>query len=597
MMNRRMCRSTLIAVTLTAAVLAAAPTSSIDDVLRSFTDQWMRLHTDAAASTRYFTGAEQDAFERQIEPRTAQHRADERRLAREGLRTLRSFNRSTLTEAQRLSASIIEWDLETRLAGEPFDEYAFPLAQGDGAQSALPSLLTVQHPIATPRDAENYVARLRQVPVRMEEATNEARLLIAKKKVPPRVILQASLREIDGFLSTPAARNPLVATFADRMQRVDALTAAKQTELRAAAEQITDTQIYPAWRKAKALLEAEVPRASDDVGLWRFPDGLQTYSYRLRQYTTTTMTADEVHETGLRMVASIEDQMDALLRQMGRTEGTVRSRMDRLRVEQPTFPPTEEGRAAYTAEINDVVRDAAKRAALLFERVPKGAVIARAYPAFMGARAPSYTRGAPDGSRPGTYQFPVFGVTMTRFGLRTTAYHEAIPGHHFQNALTMEDANLPRFQKDGVFGRNSANGEGWGLYAERLAAESGWYEGDPIGLLGQLDGAVFRARRLVVDTGMHVKRWTRQQAIEYLGPNPAGSAEAEIDRYIMRPGQACSYMIGELKIVELRERARRELGDRFSLREFHNVVLGVGVVPLDILEQQVDRWISRKKQA
>jgi uncharacterized protein (DUF885 family) len=181
------------------------------------------------------------------------------------------------------------------------------------------------------------------------------------------------------------------------------------------------------------------------------------------------------------------------------------------------------------------------------------------------------------------------------FGLRSVAYHEAIPGHHFQNALVMEDDTLPRFRKDGVFGNNSANGEGWGLYAERLAAESGWYEGDPVGLLGQLDAAIFRARRLVVDTGMHAKHWSRQMAIDYLGPNPAGSAVAEVERYVMRPGQACSYMIGELKIVELRERAKRELGAKFSLQQFHNVVLGTGRVPLDILEQQVERWIAAKK--
>jgi uncharacterized protein (DUF885 family) len=222
-------------------------------------------------------------------------------------------------------------------------------------------------------------------------------------------------------------------------------------------------------------------------------------------------------------------------------------------------------------------------------------VIARAYPDFMGPRAASYSIGATDGSRPGVYQYPVAGVALTRFGLRTTAYHEAVPGHHFQGALQAEDTTLPRFLQDRIFGNNSGIGEGWGLYAERVAAEQGWYEGDPVGLLGQLDAAIFRARRLVVDTGMHAKHWTRRQAVDYLGPNPVGSAESEIDRYVAMPGQACSYMIGELKIVELRERAKAALGARFSLREFHNIVLGAGRVPLDILEQTVDRWIKVKQ--
>ncbi len=582
-----------------AALLCAlplpAPERNVDEFFSAFTDEWMRFHTDAAVGSRYFTGAEQDALERQIEPRTLQHRDAERQLVRRGLKELRVFDRSTMTDAQRLSADIVAWDLDNRIQGEPFQDYEFPLSQTDGAQAALPALVTVRHPVITARDAENYVACLDQLAPRMEEVIVEARRIIAKKLVPPKFILQASIEQIDGFLSTPAAQNPLVTTLTEKMQRVKDLPASKQAELRAAAEKITAEQVYPAWRKAKALLEAEVPRASDEAGLWHLPNGLEAYNYRLREYTTTKMTAEEIHETGLRMVAEIEGQMDALLRQMGRTEGSVRARMDKLRDDQPTFPATAQGRAEYGAEFERTIRDAQRRAALLFERVPKAAVVAVPYPEFMGPRAPSYSRAAPDGSRPGTFQYPVFGVPLTRFGLRTVAYHEAIPGHHFQFALQMEDTTLPRFRKEGVFGNNSANGEGWGLYAERLAAESGWYEGDPVGLLGQLDAAIFRARRLVVDTGMHAKHWTRQQAIDYLGPNPAGSAVAEIERYVMRPGQACSYMIGELKIVELRERAKRELGEKFSLRQFHNVVLGTGRVPLDILDQEIDRWIQSKK--
>jgi uncharacterized protein (DUF885 family) len=585
----------LICATLLLTSSVAAPQRTVDDFFRTFTDEWMRLHTDLAAAARYFSGTEHDAFSRQIEPRTLRYREAERLLVRKGLKELRSFDRSNMTAAQRLSADIVVWDLENRIEGEPFQDYLFPLVQTDGAQVALPSLLTVQHTLATARDAENYVARLGQMSRRMEEVIVEARRKIERKLVPPKFILQAAIAQIDGFLSTPAARNPLVITFAERMKPLKDLPASEQAELLAAAERITAEQVYPAWRKARALLAAEVPAASNDAGIWRLPNGLEAYNYRLRQYTTTRMTAGEIHQTGLRMVAEIEGRMDELLRQLGRTEGSVRARMDKLREDQPAFPATAQGRADYQAEIESIIQDAEKRAALLFERVPKAPVVARPYPEFMGPRAPSYSRAAPDGSRPGTFQFPVFGVPLTRFGLRTVTYHEAIPGHHFQLAVQMEDTALPRFRRDGIFGSNSANSEGWALYAERLAAESGWYHDDPVGLLGQLDAAVFRARRLVVDTGMHAQRWTRERAIDYLGPNPAGSAVAEIDRYVMRPGQACAYMVGELKIVELRERARRDLGASFPLGEFHNVVLGTGRVPLDILEQEVERWIAVRK--
>jgi len=213
----------------------------------------------------------------------------------------------------------------------------------------------------------------------------------------------------------------------------------------------------------------------------------------------------------------------------------------------------------------------------------------------MGGRAASYSIGTIDGARPGVYQYSVTGVTLTRHGARTTAYHEAVPGHHFQGALAAEDTTLPKVLRDRVFGGNSAIGEGWGLYAERLAAEQGWYDGDPAGLLGQLDMALFRAHRLVVDTGLHAKHWTRQQAVDYLGPLPGLSTESEVDRYVSDAGQACSYMIGELKIVELRERAKAALGANFSLSEFHSRVLGAGRVPLGVLEQDIDRWIAAKK--
>jgi uncharacterized protein (DUF885 family) len=290
-------------------------------------------------------------------------------------------------------------------------------------------------------------------------------------------------------------------------------------------------------------------------------------------------------------VAAIEAQMDTLLKQLGRRDGSVKDRVDKLRLDlQYPNPTSEASREQVMKDFNEFIADAAKRSEALFDLRPKSPVIGQPFPAFREVNAAAnYNSPAADGSRPGIVQFPRRIENMTKFALRSLAYHEAIPGHHFQIALQVEDKTLPRFMQLRAFGGISANTEGWGLYAERLAAEAGWYEGDPEGLLGQLNSALFRARRLVVDTGLHAKRWTRQQAIDY------GIEASEVERYCVYPGQACSYMIGQLKYVELREKARTALGGRFSLREYHNVVLRTGQVPLNILERQVDAYIARTK--
>ena len=278
--------------------------------------------------------------------------------------------------------------------------------------------------------------------------------------------------------------------------------------------------------------------------------------------------------------------MEGILRKLGRTEGPLKDRIKAIEKSQ-SYPLTEDGRTMIMADVEQILRDAEKRAALQFDVRPKAPVVAQPYPRFREANAAaSYSTPAPDGSRPGTFQIPLRPERMTKFTLRTLVYHETVPGHHFQIALEMENQSLPRFRRVRAFGGISALSEGWGLYAERLAAESGWYDNDLEGLLGQLDMELFRAKRLVVDTGIHAKHWTRQQAIDY------GIEASEIERYVVNPGQACSYMMGELKILELRDKAKKALGDKFSIKEFHNAVLSTGTVPLDLLERQVDAYLK-----
>jgi uncharacterized protein (DUF885 family) len=242
-------------------------------------------------------------------------------------------------------------------------------------------------------------------------------------------------------------------------------------------------------------------------------------------------------------------------------------------------------------DIEVILRDAEKRAVLLFDRTPKTPVVAQPYPRFQEANAAaSYSPPPIDGSRPGIFEFPLRIALMTKFGLRSLVYHETVPGHHYDLAQVVENKELPAFRQLGIFGYIPARVEGWGLYAERLAAESGWYDADLEGLLGQLALEVFRAQRLVVDTGLHAKHWTRQQAVDY------GIEAAEVERYVVMPGQATSYMIGELKILELRENAKAALGDKFSLKEFHNMVIDTGTVPLEILERQTNAYIARARE-
>jgi uncharacterized protein (DUF885 family) len=419
----------------------------------------------------------------------------------------------------------------------------------------------------------------------MSEAVTEAKRIAAAGVIPPRFILTATIAQMQQFVAGAPGQNPFVTTLGERLRTMQGLSDARREALRAEAERIVETQVYPAWRSAIRLLDEQQPLSTDEAGLSRLKNGAAAYAYQLRRFTTTELTPDQIHQIGLREVARIEKEMDAILRRLGRTEGSVQQRVERLRLDLQ-YPLTEEGRVAIMADIDTMIRDAERRAESLFDKRPRSPVIAQPYPRFREANAAaSYSPPPLDGSRPGIFQMPLRPDRMTKYTLRSLVYHETVPGHHFHIALGLEDESLPRFRRIRAFGTISAVVEGWALYAERLAAESGWYENDLEGLLGQLDAELFRARRLVVDTGLHAKGWTRQQAIDY------GIEASEVERYVVFPGQACSYLIGQLRIIELREKARAALGDRFSMKAFHNVVLDVGTVPLQILESEVDAYI------
>lgn len=562
--------------------------ASIEEFFHRFTDDWVRRDPNVAVFASYFDGDERDRLSRQLTPVTRAFRLETIELARAGLAELETFDRNSLTPNQRLSADVMRWQIESIIDDEPYLDYDFPLEQYDGANVQLPSQLIAIQPVATARDAENYVARLREIDDRIVEAVAESRRQAEAGVVPPRFILTATIAQMRRFITPAPAENPLVTTLRDKTAAVAGLTETQRNDLVAAAAAVVDDEVYPAWQSGIATLEAQIPSATEEAGLARFERGAELYAERLRNFTTTELTADEIHAIGLAEVARIESDMDRLFRELGYAEGTIAEREGQL-ARDLSYPDTAEGRRQIMADIDVIFADALARTASSFDIRPVSAIIARPFPEFRWQDAAArYTPPPPDLSRPAVFEMPLRASQLTRFGLRTLVYHETVPGHHFQIGLSVENDAYPAFRRTFAFGSIPAATEGWALYAERFAAEDGWYDGDSAGRLGQLSDARWRAKRLVVDTGLHAKGWTREQAIAY------GIEASEIDRYVVNPGQACAYMIGQLEIVRLRERARAELGERFAVHDFHRAVLGAGIAPLRVIAGQVDAYLAER---
>jgi uncharacterized protein (DUF885 family) len=567
-----------------------------DAWIEEFARDWVKAEPMTATRAQYLAPAEQDANDRLLAgpdgffPIDASARVARAARARRGLTELRRWSAAELTPVQRVSADLLSWRFQNTIQASEAAESLYVFEQFYGLQVTLIGFLTETHPIRNPRDVENYLARLEQVAALLDRGVAEAKARAERGIVPPRFILNATLAGLEKFLAPAPADNVLVASLAERMAKVKTMAEAERTAALAAATKIVAAAARPAFVRVRALLAEQAQTATDEPGLWKLPHGDAVYAVQLASYTTTTLTPDEIHAIGLREVARLEGEMDAILRKLGYADGSVKERY--LKLNATLIPPaTPDPRAGIIAEYARIVREAELRAPAFFDLMPQAPVEVRREPAYREASAAAhYSAPAPDGSRPGIFWAPLASlepdVLWLGAGMKTVAYHEAVPGHHYQITLQQELPEVPRFRKMSVLGGLSAFSEGWGLYSERLADEAGWYAGDPTGRLGYLQAQLFRARRLVVDTGLHAKRWTRQQAIDY------GIQPSEVDRYVVVPGQACSYMIGQLRILELREKARAALGANFSLKEYHNLLLRTGQVPLDVLSQVVDEWIA-----
>lgn len=567
-----------------------------DAWIEEFARDWVKAEPMTATRAQYLAPAEQDANDRLLAgpdgffPIDAAARVARAARARRGLTELRRWSAAELTPVQRVSADLLSWRFQNTIQASEAAGSLYVFEQFYGLQVTLIGFLTETHPIRNPRDVENYLARLEQVAALLDRGVAEAKARAERGIVPPRFILNATLAGLEKFLAPAPADNVLVASLAERMAKVKTMAEAERTAALVAATKIVAAAARPAFVRVRALLAEQAQTATDEPGLWKLPHGDAVYAVQLASYTTTTLTPDEIHAIGLREVARLEGEMDAILRKLGYADGSVKERY--LKLNATLIPPaTPDPRAGIIAEYARIVREAELRAPAFFDLMPQAPVEVRREPAYREASAAAhYSAPAPDGSRPGIFWAPLASlepdVLWLGAGMKTVAYHEAVPGHHYQITLQQELPEVPRFRKMSVLGCLSAFSEGWGLYSERLADEAGWYAGDPPGRLGYLQAQLFRARRLVVDTGLHAKRWTRQQAIDY------GIQPSEVDRYVVVPGQACSYMIGQLRILELREKARAALGANFSLKEYHNLLLRTGQVPLDVLSQVVDEWIA-----
>ncbi|MFN7164506.1 MAG: DUF885 domain-containing protein [Hyphomonas sp.] len=513
------------------------------------------------------------------------------------------FDYDELDHQSQLSWRLAEYQLERAEAAFPFRGHAYTFNQMFGVQSGIPAFLINQHKVTSASDAEAYIARLQGVTGYLGQHVANAKEASDKGIQPPLFVYDYVLSDargvITGYPFAGEGDSPLMADIRGKVAALAAnstITEEQAADLTARAAQALLSSVGPAYEAAIAELVRQQTIATADDGAWKLPDGGAYYNNRLAQMTTTDLTSEEIHQIGLDEVARIHGEMHAIMAEVG-FEGSLQDFFEFMRTD-PRFykPETEEGKAEYLAEAVAAIEMMKGDLPKLFNTFPKADMEVKAVEAFREKSAGKafYSRPAPDGSRPGIYYANLYSMAdMPTYQLEALAFHEGIPGHHMQIAIAQELEGIPSFRK---FGGYTAYSEGWGLYSELVPKELGYYS-DPYSDFGRLAMEIWRAARLVVDTGLHSKQWTREQAVQYLmdnTPNPQGDCQKAIDRYIVMPGQATAYKIGMLKIVELRERARTRLGNDFDIREFHDIVLRDGAVPLAVLEETVDAWLAGK---
>ena len=516
---------------------------------------------------------------------------------RQAKKILESYDDSQLSQQQSISKKIALFDLNNNIKQqEQFPFHNFPLNQIGGIHLNMIQFMTDIHPIRSGSEAAAYIDRLNMLD---EVFESQMEILNAQKEAgifPPRFVFDHVIRQLNEFLEGSKGSNPIRDVFQRKISEID-LSEEAQAELMSDLDSAMQTSVKPGFNLLLDFMMETLPMANPNDGAWSLPNGDEFYALRLKAQTTTDYTAEEIHNIGLSEVDRISKRMQAILSELNYGDNLiVGEMMNKLNEDsQFLYADTPDRKSIVVNDYNDIVEETWLAAADSFHKMPESTVEVRAVPEYSEQNEAGgyYMSPALDGSRPGVFYANLYDIKQTpTYSMRALAFHEAIPGHHLQNALNMENEELTLFRRFGYY--TSAFGEGWALYSERLSLELGMAK-SLYDELGVLQSELFRAVRLVVDTGLHYKRWTREEAMDYMKTTTGMSdAEvvAEIERYIVWPGQACSYKVGMLKILELRDKAQTEMGDAFDIRDFHSAVLDNGEPPLFIVEELVNEMIN-----
>ncbi|MCR8922918.1 DUF885 family protein [Dasania sp. GY-MA-18] len=520
---------------------------------------------------------------------------------------LSKINRAALSGTAATTYDVVAASLAMT---EKFEPYVFggfsplniftpyPVSQLSGIHIELPRALQTEHPLNNANDVEDYLTRLSLLGPALSEHADVVRFDAKQGVTPPQFAIQGALNVIASMTKPAAADNPLASSLGSRLTAVTEITAQQRATYVARAATIINDKVYPGYAALAAALQEILPQAQTEAGIWALADGEKRYQLALQNYGAGDKTPEQVHQLGLAEVKRIQGEIDSLLTSLGRSEGDVMTRFIAM-TEEPSFlyPNTDAGRQKLLADLNKQMQTVEALLPNILLTLPKASVEVRRIAEYEQDSAPGgyYTSPSLDGSRPGIYWINLKDTAdWPRFSLPTLTYHEASPGHHLQTAIAQEIKDMPMIRNTLWF---SPYGEGWALYAELLAKELGLYKDDPYGDLGRLQSELFRSARLVVDTGLHYKKWSREQAIAWMHKNTGESVAAvtrEIERYSVWPGQATSYKMGQIRILELRALAKQKLGAQFDLREFNDQVLIHGAVPLAVLSNNINAWINSK---
>ncbi len=599
-------RRGLLGATAAGLVLAACQRGASNGDLNAILDQ---ISTDMLReSPEYATSlavSEEQAGGRYIDRLSDVSKAGflrQRELTQTAITRLQGLNREQLPAADQVSYDVVLTALQNNLATQQFEAGSgagspYVVTQLTGSYTFLPDFLASQHPITNREQTDAYLTRLSAYKTMLDQETARIGEDAGAGVIPPDFAIDGALRQLTAFANTAAAQTVLVTSLQSRLAGVAEIADADKTALVQRATQIMSDEVLPAYRRQIEALTQVRARATHDAGIWKLPRGAEMYAAALQSSTTTSMTPDEIHQMGLDLIASLHGEMDAILKAQGMTRGSVAERVQALgRRPDQLYPNTDAGREQLLADLNRQVEAIRARMPEVCGTLARAALQIKRVPEYTQDGAPGgyYQGAALDGSRPGAYYINLRDTAeWPKFTLPTLTYHEGIPGHHWQIAIAQEAQGLP-FIRSALLGFNAYQ-EGWGLYAEQLADEMGVYASDPFGKVGYLQSAAFRASRLVCDTGIHAKRWTREQAIDSMVEatgDQRSSVTTEIERYCVWPGQACGYMVGRQAINRMRDGARQTLGERFDIKGFHDTLLTNGAMPLSVAETLVNQWVQ-----